>query len=234
MSKVRVKTGNGEEVIGEFMGIFQMSDVIPPSSMVGGHTGGVVSMPVAVVKLETGELKQSKIGDVIFDVTPREEPRVHEDSMDAHSYVLRQQERLRQGYSKPTTDDELKQLKLDLNSHSGVVRKGRQLTPEEIAEKRGDIKSIVYHETGKRGEPKTFYEMIEDLQEELMTGLVDMKKDILEVVNIQPPTPPPIHRSLEDLTNEAIKAATRVTTNHGPINPDSMTTEAVKMVYNGS
>lgn len=136
MSKVRVKTGNGEEVIGEFMGIFQMSDVIPPSSMVGGHTGGVVSMPVAVVKLETGELKQSKIGDVIFDVTPREEPRVHEDSMDAHSYVLRQQERLRQGYSKPTTDDELKQLKLDLNSHSGVVRKG-------------DIASIVYHETGK-------------------------------------------------------------------------------------
>lgn len=35
-----------------FHGIFQYSDVVQPSLMVGGHSGGVVAYPVALVGID--------------------------------------------------------------------------------------------------------------------------------------------------------------------------------------
>ena len=37
-------------------GIFQDSYIVPPSIMVGGHSGGVVANPVAIVEVEDGQL----------------------------------------------------------------------------------------------------------------------------------------------------------------------------------
>lgn len=41
---------------GLFYGIFQQSYIVPPSPLVGGHSGGVVSNPIALVENEYGEL----------------------------------------------------------------------------------------------------------------------------------------------------------------------------------
>lgn len=41
----------------KLLGIFQVSNVIPPSLVVGGHTGGVIAYPVAIIELENGEVK---------------------------------------------------------------------------------------------------------------------------------------------------------------------------------
>ena len=42
---------------GVFFGIFQRSEIIKPSPMVGGHNGGVLQYPVAVVEGENGLLE---------------------------------------------------------------------------------------------------------------------------------------------------------------------------------
>lgn len=47
--KCKITIGE-HDIEGIFMGVFQYSDVMPPSPMVGGHTGGVVAYPVAVVR----------------------------------------------------------------------------------------------------------------------------------------------------------------------------------------
>lgn len=39
-----------------FHGVFQYSDVIAPSPMVGGHPGGIIAYPIAVVEYESGKL----------------------------------------------------------------------------------------------------------------------------------------------------------------------------------
>jgi hypothetical protein len=49
----------------EFLGVFQYSNVIPPSPMVGGHPGGVIAYPIAIVKLNE-ELKEIKISNLKF------------------------------------------------------------------------------------------------------------------------------------------------------------------------
>lgn len=40
-----------EWVEAEYMGLFQFSQVIDPSPLIGGHPGGVIAYPVAVVKI---------------------------------------------------------------------------------------------------------------------------------------------------------------------------------------
>ncbi|MDA7028473.1 hypothetical protein PJ311_18200 [Bacillus sp. CLL-7-23] len=40
-----------EWIEAEFVGVFQFSTVIDPSPMAGGHNGGVIAYPVAVVKV---------------------------------------------------------------------------------------------------------------------------------------------------------------------------------------
>lgn len=54
-----------ELIEAEFIGIFQRSNVIDPSPMIGGHPGGVNAYPVAVVKLN-GKFKEVKPSEVIF------------------------------------------------------------------------------------------------------------------------------------------------------------------------
>lgn len=49
----------------EFIGVFQRSDVIAPSPMVGGHPGGVIAYPIAVVNLD-GMFKEVKLSSVSF------------------------------------------------------------------------------------------------------------------------------------------------------------------------
>ena len=49
----------------EFIGVFQHSHVLEPSIMVGGHSGGVIAYPIAVVKLD-GKFKEVKLSDVTF------------------------------------------------------------------------------------------------------------------------------------------------------------------------
>lgn len=46
---------NGEKYTADFYGVFQLSTVIDPSPMVGGHPGGVVAYPVAVVDFGDGD-----------------------------------------------------------------------------------------------------------------------------------------------------------------------------------
>ena len=46
-------------------GIFQMSTVLPPSNMLGGHTGGVIAYPVAVIEYENGDLEQVSPNEIV-------------------------------------------------------------------------------------------------------------------------------------------------------------------------
>ena len=62
---------NGEWVEVLFHGVFQYSDVISPSLMVGGHNGGVIAYPVAVVELENQLLMRSV--DSVKDIKEVEE-----------------------------------------------------------------------------------------------------------------------------------------------------------------
>lgn len=52
-----------ELIEAEFIGVYQYSHVLEPSPMVGGHKGGVVAYPIAVVKLynKLKEVSPSKI-----------------------------------------------------------------------------------------------------------------------------------------------------------------------------
>ncbi|OIJ12688.1 hypothetical protein BKP37_12875 [Anaerobacillus alkalilacustris] len=49
----------------EFIGVFQYSHVLDPSPMIGGHSGGVIAYPIAVVKLDE-KLKEVKLSDITF------------------------------------------------------------------------------------------------------------------------------------------------------------------------
>lgn len=49
----------------EFMGVFQYSEVIGPSLLQGGHNGGVIALPMDVVKID-GEFQNVKINKVKF------------------------------------------------------------------------------------------------------------------------------------------------------------------------
>jgi hypothetical protein len=49
----------------EFVGVYQYSQVIDPSPFVGGHKGGVVAYPIAVVKMD-GKFKEVKLSSVTF------------------------------------------------------------------------------------------------------------------------------------------------------------------------
>lgn len=64
MSKVSVKIGK-ETVEGELIGVFQYSQPIGESPMIGGHPGGVVAYPVAVVKVGS-ELKEVPVKNVSY------------------------------------------------------------------------------------------------------------------------------------------------------------------------
>lgn len=38
-------------------GIFQFANVIEPSSLIGGHNGGKVSYPIAVIEYDNGDIE---------------------------------------------------------------------------------------------------------------------------------------------------------------------------------
>lgn len=50
----------------KFIGVFQFSEPIDASPLVGGHPGGVVAFPVAVVECE-GELLSERLDRVRLD-----------------------------------------------------------------------------------------------------------------------------------------------------------------------
>lgn len=59
-----VKT-KSELVEAEFVGVFQYSHVLDSSPMIGGHSGGVIAYPVAVVKVNE-KLSEVKLSDITF------------------------------------------------------------------------------------------------------------------------------------------------------------------------
>lgn len=61
--QLRRYQSNGGEW-GYFHGIYQRSDVVVPSYAKGGHSGGPVARPVAVVELMDGTLRMVEIEDV--------------------------------------------------------------------------------------------------------------------------------------------------------------------------
>ncbi len=71
MRNCYIKTKLGQEKA-KFIGVFQRSDVVAPSPMVGGHPGGVIAYPCAVVIEESGQLKEYPVGMISFDVVKEE------------------------------------------------------------------------------------------------------------------------------------------------------------------
>jgi hypothetical protein len=65
MEKLSIKTREGWKEA-QFIGVFQRSTIVEPSVRVGGHSGGVVAFPVAVVKVEGG-LQELSLSDVKFE-----------------------------------------------------------------------------------------------------------------------------------------------------------------------
>ena len=49
-----------------FHGFFQRSMVIEPSIMVGGHSGGVIAYPVAIIETEKGEVIEAQAVSIQF------------------------------------------------------------------------------------------------------------------------------------------------------------------------
>ena len=54
-----------EFVEAKFIGVFQYSRVLEPSMVRGGHSGGVIAYPIAVVKID-GKLHEVKLSDITF------------------------------------------------------------------------------------------------------------------------------------------------------------------------
>lgn len=59
---VKIKS---ELVKADFIGVYQYSMVLEPSPMIGGHPGGVIAYPIAVVKLNE-KLKEVKLSEITF------------------------------------------------------------------------------------------------------------------------------------------------------------------------
>lgn len=49
-----------------FHGFYQESNVIPPSPLVGGHSGGVIAYPVAIIEDKKGELMEVEATSIQF------------------------------------------------------------------------------------------------------------------------------------------------------------------------
>ncbi|MEK4650830.1 hypothetical protein [Niallia sp. FSL W8-0954] len=54
-----------EWIEAEYIGVYQYSNVVTPSPMIGGHPGGVIAHPVVVVKMNN-RLKEFSIYSVKF------------------------------------------------------------------------------------------------------------------------------------------------------------------------
>lgn len=49
-----------------FHGFYQESNVIPPSPLVGGHSGGVIAYPVAIIENRRGKLMEVEATSIQF------------------------------------------------------------------------------------------------------------------------------------------------------------------------
>jgi len=49
-----------------FIGVFQYSRIIEPSMVRGGHSGGIIAYPIAVVKID-GKIIDVKLSDITFN-----------------------------------------------------------------------------------------------------------------------------------------------------------------------
>ncbi|MBQ9211120.1 MAG: hypothetical protein IJ153_05405 [Clostridia bacterium] len=47
-----------------FHGFFQGSEIVPPSMMIGGHNGGTLYFPVALVEFADGHFETLRVNDV--------------------------------------------------------------------------------------------------------------------------------------------------------------------------
>ena len=66
----RVTIGDKRDNIqqsGRFLGVFQRSQVLDPSPLLGGHSGGVVAFPVYVVQVGNDILEIKDCSRIVFD-----------------------------------------------------------------------------------------------------------------------------------------------------------------------
>lgn len=61
MKKCIYVDGDNKEHEGVFYGIFQYSDIINPQPWIGGHSGGVLSRPYALILTDIGMCKLDPI-----------------------------------------------------------------------------------------------------------------------------------------------------------------------------
>lgn len=55
-----------KETVCTFHGFFQRSMVIEPSLMLGGHDGGVMAYPVAIIETEEGDVIEAQAVSIQF------------------------------------------------------------------------------------------------------------------------------------------------------------------------
>lgn len=61
-----VKIKSDDWRMAELIGIFQYSNVVDPSPFIGGHSGGVIAFPVAVVRIGD-ELKEVSVASIKYN-----------------------------------------------------------------------------------------------------------------------------------------------------------------------
>lgn len=63
INRCKYLNDEGEIVVAELYVFFQFSSIIPPSLRIGGHNGGVIAYPVAVIG-DRGHIRQIKINRI--------------------------------------------------------------------------------------------------------------------------------------------------------------------------
>lgn len=69
---INTKNNNGnrkcifKKTVCTFHGFFQRSMIIEPSMMLGGHDGGVMAYPVAIIETEKGEVIEAQAISIQF------------------------------------------------------------------------------------------------------------------------------------------------------------------------
>ena len=71
-NSINAKTNNGnrkcifKKTVCTFHGFYQESNVIPPSPLVGGHGGGVIAYPVAIIEDTKGNVTEAAATSIRF------------------------------------------------------------------------------------------------------------------------------------------------------------------------
>jgi hypothetical protein len=88
MNDCSFKNSEGEEVDGKFMGTYQFSDVIVPAIARGGHPGGTIAYPIALVRVGN-EIKEIRASLVKMEISEEGKIRAAEE-LQEHMKAVRE------------------------------------------------------------------------------------------------------------------------------------------------